>query len=54
VNREEPAIDAENAVYLKRMNSLQALVGRMLHYDALRGRCEEFAVLRNPGCSTCR
>jgi molybdopterin/thiamine biosynthesis adenylyltransferase/rhodanese-related sulfurtransferase len=31
----------------------EPLVGRMLHYDALRARFDEFEVLRNPGCRTC-
>ena len=30
-----------------------SLVGRLLQYDALRGRFEEFEVLRDPGCGTC-
>lgn len=29
------------------------LVGRMLHFDALRGRFEEFEVPRDPHCPTC-
>jgi molybdopterin/thiamine biosynthesis adenylyltransferase len=29
------------------------LVGRMLHYDGLRGGFDEFEVPRNPGCRTC-
>jgi sulfur-carrier protein adenylyltransferase/sulfurtransferase len=29
------------------------LVGRMLHYDALRARFEEFEVLPDPGCAAC-
>jgi molybdopterin/thiamine biosynthesis adenylyltransferase/rhodanese-related sulfurtransferase len=31
----------------------EPLVGRMLHYDALRVRFDEFEVLRNPDCSAC-
>jgi molybdopterin/thiamine biosynthesis adenylyltransferase/rhodanese-related sulfurtransferase len=29
------------------------LVGRMIRYDALRSRFDEFEVLRDPGCRTC-
>jgi len=31
----------------------EALVGRMIRYDALRGRFDEFETLRDPGCRTC-
>jgi molybdopterin/thiamine biosynthesis adenylyltransferase/rhodanese-related sulfurtransferase len=31
----------------------EPLVGRMIRYDALRGRFDEFEVLRDPGCRTC-
>jgi molybdopterin/thiamine biosynthesis adenylyltransferase/rhodanese-related sulfurtransferase len=30
-----------------------SLVGRLLHFDALRGRFDEFEVLRNLGCRCC-
>jgi sulfur-carrier protein adenylyltransferase/sulfurtransferase len=31
----------------------EPLVGRMIRYDALRSRFDEFEVLRDPGCRTC-
>jgi molybdopterin/thiamine biosynthesis adenylyltransferase/rhodanese-related sulfurtransferase len=31
----------------------EPLIGRLLHYDALRGRLDEFEVPRDPGCRTC-
>jgi sulfur-carrier protein adenylyltransferase/sulfurtransferase len=31
----------------------EPLVGRMIRYDALRSRFDEFDVLRNSGCTTC-
>jgi molybdopterin/thiamine biosynthesis adenylyltransferase/rhodanese-related sulfurtransferase len=31
----------------------EPLVGRMLHFDALRGRFDEFEVLRDPRCRCC-
>ena len=31
----------------------EVMVGRLLHYDALRGRFDEFDVVRDPRCVTC-
>ena len=35
------------------MSLHEPLVGRMLHYDGLRGRFDEFEVPRDPGCPAC-